>query len=186
VPRAAIANSRKNQLSLLIYKILLNENKIFIIIGAVTLLLLTGIVFLAGRTSNTAKVVTNQAVKIATKSKSYDWGQIGINNGKVETVFDIENQGSTTLKLFNVTTSCACTTAQLITEKGQSPLFGMHTKSDFVSEVAPGKKAMLKVVYDPLFHGPNGLGLITREITVGTNDASNPKLVFNATANVIK
>ncbi|HLE49704.1 MAG TPA: DUF1573 domain-containing protein [Patescibacteria group bacterium] len=164
----------------------MNENKIFIIIGATTILLLTGVVFLAGRTSNAAKVEVNEAAKVATKSKSYDWGQIGINNGKVEAIFDIENQGQVPLKLFNVTTSCACTTAQIITEKEASPLFGMHTKSDFVGEVAPGKKAILKVVYDPLFHGPNGLGSISREITVTTNDASNPKLVFNTTADVVK
>ncbi len=164
----------------------MNENKILIIIGAITLLLLTGVVLLAGKTSSTAKVAASSDAKAFVRSTGYDWGQIGINNGKVEAVFDIENQGQGSLKLFNVTTSCACTTAQLITKNGESPLFGMHIKSDFVSEVAAGEKATLKVVFDPLFHGPNGLGPISREVTVSTNDEANPKLVFNTTADVIK
>lgn len=164
----------------------MNENKIFIIIGAVTAVLLFGVVFFASKTNNSAVVTASGEAKVIAKSVNYDWGKIGINDGKAEAVFDIENGGTSDLKLFNVTTSCACTTAQLLTEKGGSPLFGMHTKSDIVTAVSPGKTAKLKVVFDPLFHGPNGLGSITREITVATNDATNPKLVFSLSADVIK
>ncbi len=164
----------------------MSENKIFLIIGAITIALLIGVVFLAGRTNNTAVVSSTSEAKAVAKSTTYDWGQIGINNGKAEATFEIENSGSADLKLYNVTTSCACTTAQLITQKGESPLFGMHTKSDFVTPVPSGQTAKLKVVFDPLFHGPNGLGPVTRQITVATNDASNPKLVFNLSADVIK
>lgn len=164
----------------------MNENKFIITIIAVTLFLLVGTILLAGKMSNSAVVSATTDAKAIAKSNSYDWGQIGISNGKAEATFDIENGGTTDLKLFNVTTSCACTTAQLITEKWESPLFGMHTKSDFVTSVASGKTAKLKVVFDPLFHGPNGLGPITRTVTVVTNDQNNPILTFDLSANVVK
>lgn len=164
----------------------MNENKIFIAIGAATLLLLIGIVFLAGKLDNSAKVGASDSASAEVKTNSYDWGQIGINNGKAEAVFEIKSNGSQSLKLFNITTSCACTTAQTIVEDKASPLFDMHSKTTYVTEVPPGKTAQLKVVFDPLFHGPNGLGAITRQVTVATNDAKNPALTFNLSANVVK
>lgn len=164
----------------------MNDNKIVIGIVISTIVLLLGIVFLASKMGNSAKVEASSNAKAVVKTKTYDWGKIGINNGKAEAEFDIENGGSQSLKLFNVTTSCACTTAQLITDKITSPLFGMHTKSNFVTEVDPGKTAKLKIVFDPLFHGPSGIGPISREVTVTTNDPNNPTLKFKLSANVIK
>lgn len=164
----------------------MNENKFIIAIVAVTLFLLVGVVLLAGKMSNSAKVESSSDAKAEASSTSYDWGKIGINNGNVEAVFEIKSNGNQPLKLFNIVTSCACTTAQLTTDSATSPVFGMHTKSDYITKVEPGKTAKLKVVFDPLFHGPNGLGPITRTITIATNDQSNPSLTFNLSADVIK
>lgn len=164
----------------------MNENKIFIAIGIVTLLLLVGIVFLAGKLDNSAKVGANDSASVEVKTNSYDWGQIGINNGKAKATFEIKSNGSQPLKLFNIITSCACTTAQIIVGDNASPLFDMHSKSTYVIEVPPGEVAQLKVVFDPLFHGPNDLGAITRQVTVATNDANNPTLTFDLSANVVK
>ncbi len=164
----------------------MNENKFIIAIVAATLFLLVGIVLLAGKMSSSAKVEANGAARAEVNSTTYDWGKIGINDGNAEAEFEIKNSGSEVLKLYNVTTSCACTTAQIITADQASPLFGMHTKSDYVAEVSPGKIARLKVIFDPLFHGPNGLGPITRTITVATNDQNNQNLTFNLSADVIK
>lgn len=164
----------------------MNENKTIIAIVVSTVLLLVGIVFLATKMSNAAKVDASSDAKAVVKSNKYDWGEIGINNGVVEANFEIVNEGENTLKLYNVTTSCACTTARLITAKATSPVFGMHTKSGYVMDVEPGDKATLKVIFDPLFHGPNGLGPISRTITVTSNDASNPTLTFDLSAQVIK
>ncbi len=164
----------------------MNENKIFIAIGAVTLFLLVGIVFLAGKLDNSAKVSASNNASARVNSKSFDWGEIGIDNGKAEAVFEIKSNDSQPLKLFNIITSCACTTAQIIVKGKASPLFDMHTKSTYVIEVPPGETAQLKVVFDPLFHGPNGLGPIIRQVTVATNDVKNPTLTFNLSANVVK
>lgn len=79
-----------------------------------------------------------------------------------------------------------CTTAQLIIGDTKSPEFGMHSKSAYVMEVPGGETAELKVVFDPAFHGPNGVGPINRQITVETNDPSSPVLNFMLTAMVRK
>lgn len=132
------------------------------------------------------QVQTTRETKVTLTETNYDWGDVGINNGKIEKTFEIKNDGSQSLKLYGVKTSCACTTAQFKSPKGDSPIFGMHTKSGYIQEVAPGETIGLSVVFDPLFHGPNGLGAINRTITVNTNDPSQSQLNFTLTANVIK
>lgn len=62
----------------------------------------------------------------------------------------------------------------------------MHSNSKYVTEVAPGQSAKLTVIFDPLFHGPNGIGDITRTITMSTNDKANPTLGFFLSAKVTK
>ena len=161
-------------------------NKIFIAIAVITIFLLFGVVFAAGKMTNDAKVATSSDAKVELSTTSYDWGEIGINNGQAEAVFEIKNIGSQTLKLFNATTSCACTTAQLQVGDKLSPLFGMHTKSAYVTDVPPGETAKVKAVFDPLFHGPNGLGPISRQVTLSTNDPGNPSLTLLLSAVVIK
>jgi len=55
----------------------------------------------------------------------------------------------------------------------------MHNKSAYVFEVPPQQEAKLIVVFDPAFHGPNGVGPIDRFVTVATNDPSQPQLQFS-------
>ena len=182
---AATINLKKTQRNLLINPTV-NDNKIIIAISAITLVLLIGTVLLASKMSNSAKVSANNGATAEVNNTSYDWGTIGINNGKVEAWFEIKSVGSKTLKLFNSTTSCACTSAQVFVDDKTSPLIGMHTKSTYVSEVPPGKTAKVKVIYDPLFHGPNGIGSIDRQVTLETNDPQRPSIIFFVKAQVIK
>jgi len=79
-----------------------------------------------------------------------------------------------------------CTTAQLKTSEGTSKKFGMHESSTDVVKVKPGETAELIIEYDPAFHGPSGVGQITRIITMDTNDGKNSTLTFNLTGNVVK
>lgn len=147
-----------------------------------------GTVWLVARMSGPstpAQVQASGEAKAVVTETSWDWGDIGINNGKVDKSFDITNDGTAPLKLFAGTTSCACTNAQLILGDKQSGVFGMHAKSA-VFEVPAGATAQLKVVFDPLFHGPSGLGSISRTATIKTNDPSQSQLSFTLTANVIK
>jgi len=158
------------------------------VIGAIvisTLLLLTAGIFVSYKISGSAQVEVSQNVKASLSETRHDWGNIGINDGKVEKSFFIKNEGTETLKLFNPKTSCMCTTAQIFINGEESPEFGMHDSSDYVGEVAPGESAELKAIFDPAFHGPSGTGSITRQVIVETNDATKPQLTAVVTANVI-
>lgn len=152
----------------------------------VTLLLLGGVVYFGAKAGAVSQVSTNNQVELTVGDKTFDWGTIDINNGIVSKSFTIENKGSVPLKLYNVKTSCMCTTAQLKTQDQTSKKFGMHEKSNDVFEVKPSKTAELIVEFDPAFHGPSGIGPINRTVTLNTNDANNPTLSFQLTANVVK
>lgn len=160
-----------------------------IFMGAVviSLLLLVGVVMIFSKSgSTTAEIVASGKVEAITVNNSHDWGTISMKDGKVEAIFEVKNDGSETLKLYDVITSCTCTTAQLILGDNKSPLFGMHSKFDYVLEIPSGETAQVKAVFDPAFHGPTGVGQISRQITVKTNDASRPQLTFNAMADVTR
>lgn len=136
--------------------------------------------------TETTNVPASKNTEVVINETSHDWGEIGINDGNVEKLFKIKNEGSETLKLSNVVTSCMCTTAQLSLEDNASPVFGMHSKSSYIFEIPSGKTAELKVTFDPAFHGPSGVGPISRQITVKTNDVDKPELNFMLTAMVSK
>ncbi|MCA9371470.1 DUF1573 domain-containing protein [Candidatus Woesebacteria bacterium] len=161
-------------------------NTKIIVAGIVAIvIILTGSYLLIGTVDTNSHIERSINAKATIDQTDYDWGVIGIHDGIVQATFPIKNGGTEPLKLFNVQTSCMCTTAQLKVEDVVSPEFGMHTKSSYVTEVPPGKTAQLVVTFDPAFHGPSGIGPITRQIMVETNDKANPRLAFTAEANVV-
>jgi len=165
------------------------EKKFIGITVLITAVVLMGGIFAVSSSNNgdiSSQATMSADAKATAEETSHDWGEIGLNDGDVEKVFKISNVGSDTLKLSNVTTSCMCTTAQLILGDKTSPVFGMHSKSSYVFEVPPGQTAELKVIFDPAFHGPSGVGPINRQINVTTNDASSPDLNFILIAMVRK
>lgn len=163
----------------------MNDKKIIILVLAVTAALMIGGVYLSTKVKTTAKIRPNQAVTLSADRTSYEFGEVKIDSGKVEASYWIKNNGSETLKIFNVSTSCACTNARFFMDGNASPFFAMHTKSNYVQEIPPGKSAELKVVFDPLFHGPGGVGPIDRKIIMDTNDAQKPKMEFSLSGNVV-
>lgn len=162
------------------------QNKTLIFGSIVTLGLLIGGVFLLSEQKQETPLKANAKTDVAVEKTTHDWGEIDLNGGDVEKTFEITNSGTEDLILTNVVTSCMCTTAQLILEDETSPYFGMHTKSSYKLLVPPGKTAQLKVVFDPAYHGPSGVGPITRQVSVETNDPDKPELNFMLTAIVRK
>lgn len=162
----------------------MKNNFIIIAIVLVSTLLLGGVVW-AMSGSNQAQVINSANAKAETENVFHNWGEIGIRDGDVVAEFPIKNSGTDVLQLYNLTTSCSCTNAQFVSQDGdESPLFGMHSKSKYIYEVQPGEIVTLKAIYDPMFHGPSGVGSITRQVTVQTNDSKNPQLTFNMSAEV--
>lgn len=164
----------------------ISEKKIFILLALVTVFILFGGVILMSGATETSKVIASTNAKVTYDSDSFDWGNIPINGGNVTKSFTIKNTGSDALQLFNIRTSCHCTTATVTIAQTESPSFGMSGTSDWIGEIPPGKEAILNVVFDPAFHGPQGTGPINRYISVETNDQSKSKLTFSLTGVVIK
>lgn len=149
-------------------------------------ILALGVVVFAGtRVVSSANVQTNTNVTFSTNEAAYDWGTIPLNGGVVTKTFDITNEGANVLELYDVQTSCACTTAQLRTNGRSSEVFGMHAKSKDTFEVQPGETAQLDVLFDPAFHGPSGAGSIDRTVRMRTNSAVQPEIIFRLTAEVV-
>lgn len=157
------------------------------IIGIVlaSFLILAGAIFFASRIEGPPEVVASQSAKVQVESSKHDWGEIKLNGGDVKKTFVIKNIGTDPLQLANIQTSCMCTTAQVKIGEDISPRFGMHSRSSWIGKVPVGKQAELEIVFDPAYHGSSGIGPITREVIVETNDKTNPQLTFTLTANVI-
>lgn len=159
----------------------------FIVGTVVATILILGIaIFFGTRMGGTPLVTADSQVSVSVDSNTYDWGTIDYDKGIVAKNFEIKNTSNTALKLYNVKTSCMCTTAQLKTPEATSKKYKMHESSSEVILVKPGETALLLVEFDPAFHGPSGVGPITRTISMDTNDAKNPALSFNLTGNVVK
>ncbi len=164
----------------------MNNKKVILGFILVTALILTGGVYVLSSTASSPIVTVSQNAKVQVDKKSFDWGQIPYSGGNATKTFTVKNTGTDILKLSNIKTSCTCTKADISINGKKSPSFSMHTSSGWVGEVNPGKEAQLMVVFDPAFHGPQGVGPIERLISVQTNDIQNPNLEFSLKGVVVK
>jgi len=64
--------------------------------------------------------------------------------------------------------------------------FGMHGQSGGTVVIPAGESKVLTAIYDPLAHGPEGTGPITRELALKTNSTITPEVVVRFSGNVIK
>lgn len=165
----------------------MNDKKFIIIIAVLTLVVLFGGITLVGNSTSTPQIKASQNAKAVTQDPtSFDWGTIQMNGGDVIKTFVIKNTGTDTLKFYNIKTSCHCIKARLTIDGKDSPDFGMSGVSDWVGELAPGKVAKLTAIFDPAFHGQQGVGPVTRFVSFETNDKGNPKITFTLTGTVVK
>ncbi|MBI4079521.1 MAG: DUF1573 domain-containing protein [Candidatus Levybacteria bacterium] len=164
----------------------MNEKKVIIAFVIATVWILLGGVYFIGKSTTPAQVASSQEAKAVINKKTYDWGTIPYDGGLVKADFAIKNEGNGALQLTNIKTSCACTKAQVAIDGTQSPFFSMHSVSSWVGEVLSGKQATLTVIFDPAFHGPSGVGSMTRLISIETNDQENRKLEFTLNGTVVK
>ncbi|KKR80621.1 MAG: hypothetical protein UU73_C0001G0265 [Candidatus Daviesbacteria bacterium GW2011_GWA1_41_61] len=164
----------------------MSEKKVIIGFVVVTALVLAGGIFLLTKSSTAGQVEISQNVKAEAAEKTFDWGNIPMYKGNVTKTFTIKNSGTDTLKLINIRTSCHCTQAQVKIDGQSSPFFGMSTVSSWIGEVVPGREAQLDVIFDPAYHGPQGVGPINRFVSVETNDPNNKTLDFSVAGTVVK
>jgi len=152
------------------------------IIGGVGLLVVV-LLFTYGNSKKTSQQVVASEVNSALSvvEQPYDFGDIDIFAGKVDTTFTLKNEGDEDVIITKAGTSCMCTEGEIA-----GLTFGMHG-SDVSSVTIPaGGEEKVKAIYDPLAHGPNGTGLITRTLMLETNSAVTPVVQLRISGNVIK
>jgi len=170
------------------------ENKkgfLYLVIGTIIFFVILIILFAICQKNPTdlsSEASSNSSLELS--ELNFDWGEIPIKGGKVLHNFKLGNSGSEILRINSIETSCMCTTARLITDQGEEgPSFSMAHQAgrqdSWVGEISPGEEAELTVIFDPLFHGPDGLGPITRTITFQTNDIDNKTVELRLDGNVI-
>jgi rhodanese-related sulfurtransferase len=95
--------------------------------------------------------------KIILDRELHDFGAIPQYGGTVETTFIVKNRGTENLIIGALTTSCSCTSASISS-----------------SNIVPGSKAILTVVFDPNFQ-EEPLGTFKRTVFIPTNDSTTPE-----------
>lgn len=116
---------------------------------------------------------TNRPVIVLTP-QTYDFGAVSQKKGKVSTTFDLKNEGKSDLVINKLDTSCGCTSASIVYQGKEGPLFAMEghgakNPTDWSLTIPAGETAQLKVYYDPDVH-KDFRGPATREISVFSND----------------
>ena len=120
---------------------------------------------------------------LAARESQFDFGSISMAAGKVSHRYWIRNESADPLLIKGIYTSCMCTTASL--SKGARVVgnYGMpgHGPLPEVNEaLAPNETAYVNVVFDPAAHGPAGLGLTERVVTIEHAAGAPLKLRFTA------
>jgi len=106
----------------------------------------------------------------ALEDANHNWGDINIEGGLATYTFPFQNDSDEELLIKTASTTCMCTTAEIELESGEtSPEFGMHSAKEWDQVVAPGEKFDVHVAFDPMAHGPDGVGPITRSVFVETS-----------------
>ncbi|MFQ6090456.1 MAG: DUF1573 domain-containing protein, partial [Candidatus Bipolaricaulia bacterium] len=108
--------------------------------------------------------------QIAVEPERYDLGRVSMAEGVVSRSFNLRNEGEADLVITGITTSCGCTTAQLVVQGMESPIFGMHDNPEWSWVLSPGESGELRVFFDPAHHGPEGTGPFTRFVLIESND----------------
>ncbi len=104
---------------------------------------------------------------------SYDFGSVSLRGGTVSAKIPLINIGEGDLTIKALDSSCGCTTASVINNGQEGPIFqmAMHGKNprNWKTVIKPGEQAFLKVYYNPNVH-PELRGPVTRVVTILSDD----------------
>jgi len=120
---------------------------------------------------------------LAAERAFHDFGRISMAAGNVSHRYSIRNTGAAALTVTKIYTSCMCTVATLVTQDGRKGPFGMPGHGPMGTpdaRLAAGEAAQVDVVFDPAAHGPAGVGLIDRTVTIVSDAGLALELRFNA------
>jgi hypothetical protein len=136
----------------------------------VLLLLITGYVGYAAFLQKPD--VSNKGI-LRVASPEYNFGTVSVRGGIVSTRIPLVNIGEGDLTITALDSSCGCTTASIINDGVEGPIFQMASQSrnpkNWHTIINLGEQAFLKVYYNPAVH-PNLRGPITRIVTIYSDD----------------
>ena len=152
-----------------------------------TLVIFAGIIWLATPTPKSAEQANLSAsvsgALVVKEANNYDFGTISMAKGKVSHLYSVKNNSAEPITVNTAYTSCMCTSAILIMDGTRKGPFGMagHGFLPKVNQVIPaGKEFQVEAVFDPAAHGPAGVGLIERSVTLETSSGV-VEMLFSAT-----
>ena len=159
----------------------MNKVTIISIIGA--LLVVAGAVAYSSSTSSISPQLAEVAIasEIVVDRDSHDFGEIDIFAGTVQSDFTLTNTGTEDVTVSKATTSCGCTEGSIAGES-----FGMHEGLAQSIIIPAGGTEIVTAIYDPLAHGPNATGEITRQLFLTTNSETTSEIELRVSANVFK
>ncbi|MBX4187058.1 MAG: DUF1573 domain-containing protein, partial [Candidatus Doudnabacteria bacterium] len=135
--------------------------------------------------SSMNNVPNGSTLDLSIDQTAYDFGNISMKNGLVTKVFNVKNTKPEKVFLSQLYTSCMCTNAKLRINGQEFGPFGMqgHGAMKMLNQsLEQGQEAQLEVTFDPNAHGPSGIGVIERAITIQTDKGEIA--VMNIKANV--
>lgn len=169
----------------------MNDKKIIIGVIIITLAILGGSAFFIGNSPSTTKATLQKTIgaRLETPETSFDFKNILYSGGNAIHEFKIKNIGDKDLEIANMNTSCACSKVYFRSAKGESPKFsmkGMSPPSSWKGILAPGEEGVVVTDFDPAYHGPQGIGPISRIASFETSDLDHPYVEFTFSGNVVK
>ena len=152
-------------------------------IGAIALGAILLIVAFSFTSKNETQNDTSESVAsaITVTGDRYDFGEIDIFGGKVQTTYTLKNEGPDDVTVTGAQTSCMCTEGEIA-----GYTFGMHGSNVKSVTIPAGGEETVTAIFDPLAHGPNGTGKITRELMLKTNSTESPMVRLMFSGDVVK
>lgn len=132
------------------------------------------------KNKSTESLTTVSSV-VTVLEEPYDFGDIDIFDGKVSTTYTLKNEGTDDVTITGAATSCMCTEGEIA-----GLTFGMHGSNVKSVVIRAGDEEVVKATFDPLAHGPEGTGKITRELMLKTNSTQTQEIKLKFSGNVIK
>lgn len=155
-----------------------NDSKKLLILGIAAIVIVLGGVLLYF--SGALNSESSNGSLIIQPASDYNFGDIDILGGKKNVSFDLFNNSGESVEITSAITTCMCTEAFL-----DDKIITLHTPI-YIGVINPAERKRVNVVFDPLAHGPDAVGPITREIIFDTNSAQTPVVKFRFDGNVVK
>jgi len=114
-----------------------------------------------------------------------DLGEISMAKGLILTDFEVYNNGTEELVIYDLKTSCSCVTASFIKEGYESVRLGRFSQSSgWTFILKPGEESILRTYFDPRITNWQ-TGHVERLITITSNDPLYFERTIKLSADII-